>query len=551
MEVNVSGTLVPPPLKRIELTIGIAGQTFRTSYAAQPNLKYSFTWNGRDAYGRVVQGTRDATVTLGYVYGSVYVEPAQTKQAWATTTGVPVTGSSDRSEITFLQSWAVPLGQLNVQPTGFGGWTFSAQRMYDGRGRVLYDGTANVAADAQRTNRLSLDTVAGNGQCCDSGEGGPATSAKLYFPETLATGPDGSFYVSELWKVKKIDPQGVITTIAGNGVYGFTPDGLPAAGNMTKTSDMAVGPDNTVYLNDYGAFRIRRIVDGLLTTVAGTGHRASFSPPPIIDGLPATSVDIDPEAITVAPDGTLYIAERYRVTAVGPDGIIHTLAGPGILGNWRAGDGASARLASVVPVAIAVGPDGSVYISDDGEAVRRITPDGLINRFAGKYFTSNAPSGDGGVATDAVLRQPWGLAVAADGTVIIGTAHGRTIRSVAPSGIITTIAGTNATTNATLTANGSLASGTSLSAPWDVKIAADGSLLFIDYNLNVVRRAASVFPPMRSGAALIPSPDGSEVYVFENGRHVRTVDAMTSVVLYQLAYDANGLLTSITCKPAS
>src|SRR5205085_2257891 len=121
MEVNVSGTLVPPPLKRIELTIGIAGQTFRTSYAAQPNLKYSFTWNGRDAYGRVVQGTRDATVTLGYVYGSVYVEPAQTKQAWATTTGVPVTGSSDRSEITFLQSWAVPLGQLNVQPTGFGG----------------------------------------------------------------------------------------------------------------------------------------------------------------------------------------------------------------------------------------------------------------------------------------------------------------------------------------------------------------------------------------------------------------------------------------------
>src|SRR5205085_5493598 len=158
----------------------------------------------------------------------------------------------------------------------------------------------------------------------------------------------------------------------------------------------------------------------------------------------------------------------------------------------------------------------------------------------------NAPSGDGGVATDAVLKQPWGLAVAADGTVIIGTAHGRTMRSVAPSGIITTIAGTNATTNATLTANGSLASGTSLSAPWDVKIAADGSLVFIDYNLNVVRRAASVFPPMRSGAALIPSSDGSEVYVFKNGRHVRTVDAMTSVVLYQLAYDANGLLTSIT-----
>lgn len=543
-DIELSNASLPASVRSIELNVEIAGQTYHSSFSPQTNLSVPFIWDGRDAYGRTVQGAREATVSIGYVYNAEYKTPPEFDRAWAAFTNTPTTIRGSRLEggtIAFEEHWSVPLGNFQPQATGFGGWTFSAQRLYDDRARELYDGATNRASDPDGTGRATLQTVAGNGLCCDTGEGGLATQAKLLFPQYMAAASDGSFYVSEFYKIKKIDAQGVIRTIAGTGSRGFTPNQLPALNHPINALDVAVGPDDTVYINDEGNFRVRRIVNGIMTTVAGNGIRA-FWPPFPIDGRKAIQVPIDPQAIAVGPDGTLYMAEVHRVTSVTPDGIIHLLAGRGDPSRgYCSGDGGPALSADVGPVGIAVGPDGSVYISDGAGAVRRITADGIIRRFAGGC-TADHIVFDGERATAGTLNTPWGIAVAVDGSVLIGSPHDTRLRVVTPGGLVYTLAG-NGQRDSTPAKNGVMARGAGLTAPWDVKIDGSGSVLFVDYNRNIIRKTQPLFP---RGGSIIASPDGSEAHVFQNGRHLRTADTLTGTTLYQLGYDSNGYLTSVT-----
>lgn len=532
MTISLSGATIPASLKRIDLAITVAGEKQTFSFTPQPNLKHEFTWNGLDVFGRRVQGAREAGVLVSYVYDSIYARPVPGGRAWDRFSFQP-TGVRGRTELSFNQAFTVRLGHFDVATAGFGTWTLSAQHFYDGRGGAIYDADGTQrSGDPNQTNQLALTSYAGHLITHTfSGDGGPALQAGLDSPNFIAVGPDNAVYLCDspsgggCKRIRKIDPNTtIINTIAGNGVSGFTPDGSLALGNPIGARHLAVGPDNTLYFLE--AFRVRRIVDGLLTTVAGNGATPPFlfNPP---DGSIATQVPIAPRALAVGRDGSVFIALSQIIIRVGPDGRTSSL---GSVSNTVSD--------------LAVGPQGALYVADKSFVYRIGTGVGAVIGGSSGF----TPLVDGQPATSGFMSSPTMLAVAPDGTVLVSEVGGSTprIRAIDTKGIATTLIGNGKFPNFGPPPQGAFARSTPI-GPWGVAVSPDGSVYIIDQQLNnLVRRAAGVFPPIRRGATVVPSVDGTAAYVFDNGRHTSTVDTLTGTTLLNFAYDANGFLTTLT-----
>jgi len=528
--VALTGATVPASLKRVELAIGIAGRTLQTSFQPQANLSYDFSWDGTDIYGRHVQGAREAFVSVTYAYDLVYARPTGNGRGWAVLSNVP-TGVRGRGEARFTQNFTVRLGHFHTENAGFGGWTFSAQQFFDGRGGAIYDaGGGQRSGDPAQTKQLALSTAAGNTAFGFSGDGGPATAASLRAPNFIAVGPDGSLYICDsnfsggCSRIRRVDAKsGIINSIAGNGSSGFTPDGGLALGNPISARQLAVGPDGSLYFVD--GFRVRRIVDGLLITIAGNGNAGSFSLPP--DGASATQVAITPQGLAVGADGSVYISLSPGVIRVSQDLLITNYASLQFV------------------TGLAVGPLGQLYATDTF-GVYEIGTKGIRLIAGVPRGSSGHDLQDGQPATSGSLSRPTMLAVASDGTVLVSeTGLAPRIRAISTDGIATTLVGTGRFPVYALPQEGLLARAAPI-GPWGVVVGPDGSVYVLDQQLSLVRRAAGVFPAARQGITAIPSPDGSAAYVFQNGRHSSTVDALTGVTLLTLGYDNNSYLTTLT-----
>jgi len=256
---------------------------------------------------------------------------------------------------------------------------------------VVVDRSGNVfIADSAngRIRRITLDgmidTVAGGGGAVDLvGDDGPGVDAILELPGSIELAPDGTLYIADedAARVRRLSTNGIINTVAGTGVPGFTGDGGPASSaQIGVVYDLALGPDGTLYLADGPAHRIRAVaVDGTIRTVAGTGV-AGFSG----DGAAAVSAELNgPEAVAVSADGVVYVADTGNAVLrqIDTTGVIQTIAGTGVSGT--AGDGGPAALAELqVPVGIGVGPDGGIFVTDAlSDELRRIGPPlpGFVN----------------------------------------------------------------------------------------------------------------------------------------------------------------------------
>ncbi|MBI3344311.1 MAG: hypothetical protein HY028_05585, partial [Gammaproteobacteria bacterium] len=194
LDIPLSGASIPGSLKRIDLEIEVAGRQFTQSFTAAPNQKYSFTWDGKDAYGRTLQGDQPALVRIGYVYDAVYQSPAQLVQSFAAFSGIPITVSRARQEITLWQASQSTLGVWNgARRSGIGGWSLDNHHAYDPTGRVLYLGSG------ERRSAITssiITTVAGNGTGVFSGDDGPAVQAGLASSVAVAVAADGSVYIA-------------------------------------------------------------------------------------------------------------------------------------------------------------------------------------------------------------------------------------------------------------------------------------------------------------------------------------------------------------------
>jgi trimeric autotransporter adhesin len=318
---------------------------------------------------------------------------------------------------------------------------------------VAIDAAANiyvVEEDAALIRKITPDgnisTIAGNSQPGFSGDGGPALHATLNVPSALAIDSQGNLYVYSTNgpRIRKIDTAGIITTIAGNGQGGNSGNGGPAtSAELGGGTDggLTVDSQGNLYIADLPICQVRRVdaTTGIITAFAGTGGCGSGG-----DNGPALQAQLNqPSGVVFDAQGNRYISELIgnRVRRVDRNGIITTVAGIGNIGFG--GDGGSATQALFsAPRSVAVDPSGNVWVADrDNQRVREFQVGGNIATAVG----IGASLGDGGPASGAKLLGAFSVARDGNGNVYIGDFDNSRIRKVSLGGTVSTIAGTGRT----------------------------------------------------------------------------------------------------------
>jgi len=355
-----------------------------------------------------------------------------------------------------LLQWAILL--LLAPVTGFG----------QSIGTIAGDGTTSILSspsgvfvdagdtvyvadrDNHRVRKVdpsgAISTIAGDDTAGFSGDGGQATSARLHSPVSVCVDGSGRVYIADRdnHRVRRVSAAGVISTIAGTGVEGFLGDNGPAtSARLNSPSGVSVDGDGILYIADRGNHRVRRVTAaGTISTIAGNGT-AGFSG----DSTAATGVQLNsPSGVFVDGDGNVYIADRdnHRIRKVSPSGAIETIAGNGTPGFF--GDGGLATGTSLAfPTSVWRDTSGIVYVADQfNQRVRRVLTDSTMATAAGSG--SFGFSGDGGPASVADLRNPVAVFGDSTGNVYIADSGNHRVRRVTPLQVRTPAAALAGTT---------------------------------------------------------------------------------------------------------
>lgn len=338
-------------------------------------------------------------------------------------------------------------------------------------------------------NSQTISTIVGLGLAGYSGDGGLATGAKINSPCGIGTDTAGNIYIADDLNhvIRKLTKStGIITTIAGTGISGYSGDGgLAVNAKIYNPGDVSCDKYGNIYIADQNNNVIRKIsmATGIITTIAGNGTQGYSG-----DGGPATSAQLKtPVGVTVDKFNNIYIADanNHCIRKVdGGTGIITTITGNGTLGF--SGDGGLASLALVNhPSKVILDSIGNLYFTDEANnRVRKImAATNIIQTIAGTGIFGFG--GDGGLATSAQFSFPIGLAFDAIGNLYIADIYNYRIRKLAVNtNIITTIAG-----NGTLgySGDGGISTSAQLKYPQGILIDKFGNLCFSEYGNHIVR----------------------------------------------------------------
>jgi sugar lactone lactonase YvrE len=397
-----------------------------------------------------------------------------------------------------------------------------ASAAVDGGGNLFFaDYGYNVVLRLDATTGV-LTLAAGNGTPGFSGDNGPATSAQLFTPWGVAVDSAGNLYIADNvnQRVREVS-NGVITTVAGGG-SSFA-DNVPAtSAQLGRVVGVAVDVSGNLYIDD-STSRIRKVSNGVITTVAGNGT-SGFSG----DNGPATSAQFSYSwGIAVDTVGNLYIADtgNNRVREVS-NGVITTVAGNGTSGYN--GDNIAATSAELsMPYAVAVDAAGNLYVDDLGNVRIRKVSNGIITTLAGNG--TGGFSGDNGPATSAQLWNCYGLAVSAVGSVYLADSSNNRLRKVS-GGVITTVAGSGTV------GDNAPATSAELYNPWGVAVDSAGSLYIGDSGNRRVRKVSN-------GVIATVAGDGTagQAGAF-SGDNGPATSAQVGVVIPGVAVDSAGNL---------
>lgn len=555
----VNSNPMPPGVKRILVETSIAGRTETHELPFDATGPYTFTWDGKDVYNRTVYGAHRLRLRIGYVYDGSYRRTTRFGYYGngVPITGDPgraeITIWKDLFRmLSNRDTRGLGLGGWSLD--AHHSYDPSSRILFEGNGRVR-----SVAAIGRVVSLVGGNggfTTGGGPIIGQPAITQPFDGSGPSDLTTMAASPDGNIYFNFFNAIRRVDPAGIVRSgaqnlysfpdlaagrdgsvyvadngqarifrivnnllhehVAGNGgeciqTCQDPPDGaLATQVPIWPLTNFAVGPDGTIYY--LKSNRLRRINrDGTLGTVSGVGTNLADNIPAIEASLP------NARHLAIGADGVIYVSTassinndgRRKLRRIGLDGRISTVAGISIggvdqpcnLASAPCGDGGPAKDARISITnanvrLLSVGDDGSVYFVNEGSAIRRISPDGIITTVAG---TIGVPASIkptlGAVGQAALLRSITAIAIGRDGDLFILT-------------------------------NGQ-----------------EGDNVTLNGNNRLLRLGPALESATEeNGRILIPSTDGTELFEFNGlGRHERTFDSFLGVVKYTFAYDSAGL----------
>jgi trimeric autotransporter adhesin len=376
-----------------------------------------------------------------------------------------------------------------------------------------------------------ISTIAGNGVFAYGGDGGPATQASLEQAWGVTYDSAENLYVSDIAAcvVRKVDSHGIITTYAGNGACGFGGDSGPATqASMNAPTGVITDPARNLYVSDLSNHRVRRVNSAeVITTIAGNGQ-PGFSG----DGGPATQAAINNPGGLGYQSGVLYIggnAGKSRVRMVSSNGTIDTFAGSSFGYDGDNHPPLSTQFAN--PSGVLPLPAGFFGFTDKFNARVRLLSGGLIKTVGGGYL------GDGSPAPSAALVGPENVAFDTHGNAYIADADGNRIRKVDTTGKITTVAGTGVSG---YTNDGGLATQAELDFPYGVAVDANGNIYIADNFVGAIRKVNT--SGIINTFAISPNFFSLQTLVLDRLGNLFAVDSGTCVVW---KFDGNGNATVV------
>ncbi|MBU4318625.1 MAG: PASTA domain-containing protein [Proteobacteria bacterium] len=489
---------------------------------------------------------------LEYVSG---IDTGDYEKAWSGTVGAMFyalnpQSRNARGKFTLWSNWKGRIGAWNAEAWQLGGWSLNVQHFFDPVSGYLILGDGRWLDTATRND---VNTICGGGSSFPYPiDASLPLDFRMGVIPRIAAAADGALYITAVARVLRLAPDGLLYTMVNmdsvSGCTGGCGDGGPAVdGAVRRAVDVAVTPDGSLYIADDLDHRVRRVgPDGIITTVAGNGQGSvSFD----TEGITATDCPLTPYRLACAKDGTVYILDRTirKVLRLMPDGRLYTAAGDGSSPSYlsQSQDDVPANEAGLVnPSCIEVTSDGVLLIGSFRGHIRSVGTDGIITTYAGQEFQGY--EGDGGLAVDAKLGDVYDLCRSESGSIYIADPTNDVIRKI-QDGIITTVVG-NGTPG--YSPDGVPAAQCEIDNPNSIAVFSNGRLCFscdhtpsIDY---VIRAMQDVHFKKNGASWYAPSEDGRQMYMFDSrGYHLLTQDTLTDAILYRFNYDAYDRLISV------
>jgi len=540
IDATIDTTDAPSSVVATMATLEIAGRRFERPLSAGEKQQIQFIWDGKDAAGKELSGIVKGKLTIGYRYRLFYYSAlSDLDRAWAGIGGSS-TGIFTRSvmELIISQPLSIIVESNDISSSIASGWGLSAVDRATSAMVIRGDGTID-----EHINMLEgiIDTVAGTAD--------PATERSLFSPRGIAVDLNGDLYIADSinQRILKVDTEGEYSTIAGDNAHSaYGGDGgLATEAQLAYPSGVEVDIKGNIYIADTNNHRIRKIdTNGIITTIAGNGTSGYGG-----DGGLATEAQLAyPGDVTVDVRGDIYIADTNNnvIRKIDSNGIITTVAGNGIYGY--SGEGILATDAKLAyPYGVELDTKGNIYIADTGNnRIRKVNSNNIITTIAGHGGIIDQNS-DGDVAIEAYLYYPHEIAVDSSGNLYIADTNNNTIRKVDTSGIITIVVG-----NGTLgySGDGRLSKQAKLAYPEGVTISSTGDLYIADTRNNRIRKVTLLPLFYKNGleiSSYLYHKNDTHIELFDSiGRQKLSIYAPTGALLHSFGYDDQGRLISIT-----